>query len=593
MAKQTKKTAQEVADDKATKIMEGVAYWGAFYRKNPQRFAKDYLNIDKLKVFQKILLYVMMVHTNFCWIAARGMSKTWTTALFCVIRCILFPKTKIVVASGTRGQANEVLSKIEDDFMKNYTWGSANLRNEIESCNIGQNKAEIIFKNGSWIKVATASDNARGMRANLLILDEFRMIDFDTINTVLRKFLTAPRDPGYLKHKEYEHLKERNIQMYMSSAWYQSHWSFEHCKSYFKNMMEDKKYFICFLPYQLSILEGLLFKEDIEDEMSEATFDEVKFSMEMEALFYSDANGSFFKFKDLEKTRVLTEPFYPLEYYENNKAHIPDVMDDELRILSVDIALLSSKKRDNDASSLIITRNILTGENEYTSNPIYLQNYEGLTTDELGLYVMKTFYKFKCTHLVLDYNGLGIGVLDFIIKDQFDPSSNETYKALNVCNNDELAERCKVKDALQVVYAIKGTASLNNEMCHLLRSGIQNRRINLLTTEYRAEEDYGKSVKGYKRLSPREHALLISPHLQTTLLVNELINLEYEVRGDNVRIYEKSGMRKDRYSSLGYNYYVLNIIANQRVPKIQGSKHDIAKRYASRIKTATRNIKGI
>ena len=46
------------------------------------------------------------------------------------------------------------------------------------------------------------------------------------------------------------------------------------------------------------------------------------------------------------------------------------------------------------------------------------------------------------------------------------------------------------------------------------------------------------------------------PYIDTTLLINELINLQYDSSNGVVRIYEKSGMRKDRYSSLSYNYYV-------------------------------------
>ena len=96
--------------------------------------------------------------------------KTWLTALFCVVRCILFPSTKICIASATRPQANEVLSKIVDDFMKNYDWGSENLKSEIEDYTINANKAEIKFHNGSWIKVVTASDSGRGSRANILVI---------------------------------------------------------------------------------------------------------------------------------------------------------------------------------------------------------------------------------------------------------------------------------------------------------------------------------------------------------------------------------------------------------------------------------------
>lgn len=112
----------------------------------------------------------MMMCSNYTmYIAARGQGKTFLTAIFAVVRCILFPKTKICVSSSTRPQANEVLLKITEDLMKNYTWGSDNLRREISNYVIGANKAVIEFKNGSWIKVVTASDTGRGSRANILI----------------------------------------------------------------------------------------------------------------------------------------------------------------------------------------------------------------------------------------------------------------------------------------------------------------------------------------------------------------------------------------------------------------------------------------
>ena len=218
MSLNSKKSEKEIANEKSKRMLEGIALWCSFYRSNPQRFVKDYLNIH-LKLFQKILLYQMMMNHYFIYFAARGQSKTWLTALFCVVRCILFPKTKICVASATRPQANEVLSKIVDDFMKNYGWGSENLRREISYYSIGNNKAVIEFKNGSWIKVVTSSDSGRGMRANILVIDEFRMLDLDTITTVLKRFLTAPRQPTYLNNPKYAHLLERNKEMYMSSAW--------------------------------------------------------------------------------------------------------------------------------------------------------------------------------------------------------------------------------------------------------------------------------------------------------------------------------------------------------------------------------------
>lgn len=58
-------------NDKAERIMEGVNVWCSFYRANPQRFVKDYLNVS-LKLFQKILIYMMNISTAFMYIASRG-----------------------------------------------------------------------------------------------------------------------------------------------------------------------------------------------------------------------------------------------------------------------------------------------------------------------------------------------------------------------------------------------------------------------------------------------------------------------------------------------------------------------------------------
>ena len=71
MSAKKKQTLQDVQRSKSERIMEGVAYWAAFYRKNPQRFVAEYLNIE-LRLFQKILIYMMMVSTNFMYIASRG-----------------------------------------------------------------------------------------------------------------------------------------------------------------------------------------------------------------------------------------------------------------------------------------------------------------------------------------------------------------------------------------------------------------------------------------------------------------------------------------------------------------------------------------
>jgi len=563
------KTVKDVERDKAQKIMDTVAWRCAYYRANPQRFVSEVLGIH-LKLFQKILIYAMMHYNFMMYLAARGQGKTYLTALFCVVRCILFPGTKIVVSSGTLKQANEVLLKIQDDFMKQ----SAILRSEIEKCNIGQNDATISFKNTSWIKTRTSSENSRSARANIIVVDEFRMVDETVINTVLRKFLTSPRHPKYLNKPEYAHLTERNKEIYMSSAYFKSSWAWKKAQSYTLNFFDDaKKYFICGLPYQISVLENLLSREQLQDEMSEADYNELVQQMEMECLWFGDTDGSLFKFDEFGKCRKIKNAFYPLKFY-NDKIRVPSVSAAEKRILSLDVALMaSSKKKKNDAAAFFINNLVQTNQTSYQSNPIYAETYEGLTTDELGIIAMRYFYHYKCTDFVLDTNGIGLGVYDFIIKDQYDPETGETYKALTCCNDPDMAARCKVKDAQKVVWSVKATSAFNNEICVLLRNGIQNGKINFLVSEHDGEDILRDTFKSYNKFSLTEQNALKMPYIQTTMTQYELIKLEHEVKNGNIKVKEISGMRKDRYSSIAYNYWCACQLELKLKPKQQDTNN--------------------
>lgn len=563
------KTQTEIEKDKQQKIMETIAWKAGYYRANPHRYVSEVLGLS-LKWFQQILLWCMMHYNFVMYLAARGQGKTYLTALFCCVRCILFPGTKIVVSSGTLKQANEVLLKIQDDFMKQ----SSILRSEIEKCNIGQNDASIYFKNGSWIKTRTSSENSRSARANCIVVDEFRMVDETVINTVLRKFLTSPRQPKYLQKPEYAHMQERNKEIYMSSAYFKSSWAYRKAQSYTLNFFDDtKKYFICGLPYQVSVREGLLSRSQLEDEMSEADYNELVQQMEMECLWFGDTDGSLFKFDELTARRRLRKAFPPLSFC-NDKITIPKLTSTGKRILSIDVALMqSTKKKKNDASAIFINDLIQVNDTAYQSNFVYGETFEGLKTDELGMIVMKYFYEYQCTDLVLDTNGIGLGVYDFITKDQICQENGKRYQAMTCINDKDMAERCKVRDANKVVWSVKANANFNNEICVLLRNGIQNGKINFLIPEQDADSSLKETYKGYFKMSPTEQAKLKMSYIQTTFAVYELIKLDHEVKNGNIRVKEVEGMRKDRYSSIAYSYWCACQLELKLKPKTQNTQN--------------------
>ena len=205
--------------------------------------------------------------------------KTFLTAIFCVIICILKPETKIIIAAGQKGQAMKIVTEKIPELINMSKTGM--LKREIKGSirtSMNTDDPNVEFMNGSWIKVVAANQGARSARANLLILDEFRMIDPSIYRNVLRRFLAASRQPRYLDKDEYKNKQEyleRNKEIFLTSAYYKFNWSYERFKVFLKAMKEGRKYFVAGFPYQIAIKENLTNKEQLIDELSEDDIDEV------------------------------------------------------------------------------------------------------------------------------------------------------------------------------------------------------------------------------------------------------------------------------------------------------------------------------
>ena len=127
----------------------------SMWREYPFKFVTEYLGFE-LKPFQCVLLYQMAHNYNFCFIASRGIGKTFLTAIYCIWRCICYPESKVVVAAGVKSQAFEVISKIRDRYND-----CAMLKEEIYEISESQNNPLIKFKKGSTIITVASNDNAR------------------------------------------------------------------------------------------------------------------------------------------------------------------------------------------------------------------------------------------------------------------------------------------------------------------------------------------------------------------------------------------------------------------------------------------------
>lgn len=566
MTKGERKTDSQIMQDRTDRIMNLVDERCGYYRSSPHRFVQDYLfpdNPNFLKTFQKILLWAMMHSDSLCFVACRGLGKTFLVALFCVVKCILYPREKIVVSSPTFKQSKELIGKITDDFMHR----SSLLRSEIDRVSTGQNDCGIWFKNGSFIVCKVSTPNARGARCNCLIIDESRMVEKGVIDDIFVPMLNAPRSPGYLSKPEYAHLAEVGQKFFMSSAWYKQSELYTMLKGYTANMLDGGKFFALDLPYQISIQANIMLRETIENVMMDPDFNDISFMMEYEGKFYGSGEDSLFNLQTLEERRILQEPFFALEWYRNHGHKPPQKTTGEKRVLALDIALLASRKHDNDASCYTLHQLMETPTHTYIDNIVMVDTVEGVMTEELGLLTMRYFYQYDCDYIAIDANGIGQAVLDYLMMDRYDSLYSETYSALNVINNSDLEIRCKVKNAPKVIYALKANSRSNNDMTLSLRAGLQNGNINLLISEIEAEERLPRLVRGFGKLTDVQQIKMKVPFVQTSMMIEELINLEHDISNGLVKVKERSGMRKDRYSSFMYGYYVCQELSKKLKPK--------------------------
>lgn len=543
----------DLSSTKYERMMRGMANWTSFYRCNPHRLAIDYFGMTWLAPFQQILLVWICTYTYIMIIASRGMGKSMIVAAAICVKCTLYPGIEITIAAGKRSQSNNLLSKIVDKYMID----SENLRNEILEYKISTAEAYIKWKNGSIVRVVTASDSSRSARSNWLIADEFVQIKKPILDKVLRKFKSGERTPGFYRNPKYKkYPKERNQETYISSAFYKWHYSWEKFKTYFNSMKKGEHYFVCGFPYQLPVSAGYYPAEQIREEMQEDDFDAIAFSMEMESLFYGESEHAFFSFSDVNQVRRLSRPIYPRPYYQilrDPKLKYPLKQAGELRLIGVDVATAGGSR--NDATAISVLQMLPVGGKQYVRNLVYMETIEGGHGQDQAIRVRQLYDDFDADYVIVDTNGVGLTVFDQLVQDLYDESRGIEYSAWSCINDESMAARSRDPNAPRIIYSIKATAAKNSEMAVMMRDCLRRSKLRLLVSEIEGNEIMEKN-KQYEKLTIEEQALFTAPYYQTTMFANEIINLEYEMVGTNIRVYEVAGARKDRYSSVAYANYI-------------------------------------
>ncbi len=579
MLTQTKKR-EGLSPNKRERLDEGIKIWVSFYRQNIHRFAIDYLGIQ-LKPFQVVLLYMIERNLKSCLITSRGLGKSWLIALYCCCRAILYPGQKIIVSCETKEQSrNLIREKIVNELMNM----SPNLKKEINprEIKIGTNESYVKFKNGSTITAINASENTRGKRAHILVVDEYVQIKngFDTLTKILQPFLQVVRQPKYLQNPKYAHLQEENKQIYASSAWYADHWSYDLYKDYVEKMLIGESSFVCNLPYNVALKYGLMTQKRLDEIMNDPNLSEEAFLMEYSAMFYDLGEGAYIKPSDIINNRTIVKPWYPptdIEYIaEKGKRNISWKEDrtskQELRVLGCDIALAQGDKNDNTVIHYSVS--IPKGD-KYITEVKYSEAINGGTAKAIALRLKQLYFDGDCDYIVMDIAGLGLAVLDALGEYTFDTERDIKYPPMCCFNKEDKKERCGYREAMPCIYGIVANEEINNAIAVTLKASLNNHTLKFLVNEFEGE-DWLNENKNFQLLEASEKVRLMYPYVQTTLTQMEIIKLQTEITRKGIKLVEFGSNRKDRYSALAYmNLFIREKENELKKPKNRGNFIDL------------------
>jgi hypothetical protein len=121
----------------------------------------------------------------------RGVSKSWTAAVYCILQCIFEPNTRIIVAGPTFRTARFIFNNIEklvetpEAHMLFAAMGAKSKRNDEFRWSIN---------GGEVIAIPLSGEKVRGFRAHVLVIDEFLLMTEDIVEKVLIPFLAVPQD---------------------------------------------------------------------------------------------------------------------------------------------------------------------------------------------------------------------------------------------------------------------------------------------------------------------------------------------------------------------------------------------------------------
>lgn len=544
-------------EDIDKKFEDRIIDWTTFYRRNLHRFVEHYLGI-KLHFYQKIMIYLMHTFPLVVLLCARAIAKSYVTSIYACAVCILYPNSKVLVTALTKKQAGLLITeKVEKELMKQ----SPNLRREIKKISTSPNCIEVIFHNGSSFIASVAGEQARGIRSTILITDEFRLVKKEVLDSILSP-TEISRPTPYTMLKEYEHLKEEPREIYLSSAYYKSHWMYKLIIDAMKGAYTGDAVLFG-TDYALTLKHGIRTRKQLIREKSK--LDSTTFDMEYNNLMIGGSENQYYSFDLVSNAQKIKKAWYPKtldEYFGNKKSRFGEIkkIAGEVRIVSIDIAMSKSTKKTENDYSVIKCIRALPIRDKYERQEVYTEAFEGVDIDRQAIRIRQLMEDFDADYCIFDARTYGINFTDSMAKILYDEERDKEYPPLKVFNNDALADRCHNPNALPIMWAFIGSADKNHEMHTTMLGTLMDNRYKMLISHTKCKEEYLLEKQEYLKATQEEKFRYELAYTYSDLTLNEMINLKkVYIQGGKIKLEEPSTGTKDKYISAAMgNLFIQN-----------------------------------
>ena len=296
--------------------------------------------------------------------------------------------------------------------------------------------------------------------------------------------------------------------------------------------------------YRVPVMHGLLDRTYVNKLKTSPSYSEESFAREYMSIWSGSSEESWFNFDKLQKYRKIKNPENHAKYRESENLFY---------LISVDVG------RINDQTVACIFRINIDNTGKHWATLVNIKvlarSAETKTFTQQAIDIKRLINDFNPREVVIDTNGLGVGLADEMIKPQYDEMGN--YYPPYAFTNDENYYAIQPKEAQKLLFGIKANGPLNSKIHGNAYARISSGMVRFLIKEQEAKNalmstQIGQKMSVYKRVER------LLPHETTTKLFEEMANLRLKRTGNSTDIVlEQINPRypKDKYSSFAYGLW--------------------------------------